>query len=63
MGDGFAEARKADPFADAIVRQPHPLQGIARPDQIADAILYLAGDRSSFATGSTLVIDGGFSAQ
>jgi NAD(P)-dependent dehydrogenase (short-subunit alcohol dehydrogenase family) len=63
MGDGFAEARKADPFADAIVRQPHPLQGIARPEQIADAILYLAGDRSSFATGSTLVIDGGFSAQ
>ena len=63
MGGGFAEARKADPFADAIVRQPHPLQGIARPEQIADAILYLAGDRSSFATGSTLVIDGGFSAQ
>ncbi|HEY3614011.1 MAG TPA: SDR family NAD(P)-dependent oxidoreductase [Gaiellales bacterium] len=63
MGDGFAVARKADPFADAIVRQPHPLQGIARPEQIADAILYLAGDRSSFATGSTLVIDGGFSAQ
>lgn len=62
MDDGFAIERKADPFADAVVRQPHPL-GIATPDQIADAILYLAGDRSSFATGSTLVIDGGFSAQ
>jgi len=62
MGDGFAIARQADPFADALVRQPHPL-GIARPEQIADAILYLAGDRSSFATGSTLVVDGGFSAQ
>ena len=62
MGDGFAIARRADPFADALVRQPHPL-GIARPEQVADAIVYLASDRSSFATGSTLVINGGFSAQ
>jgi NAD(P)-dependent dehydrogenase (short-subunit alcohol dehydrogenase family) len=63
MGKGFAIERQADPFADALVRQPHPLQGIAKPEQVADAILYLAGDRSSFATGSTLVLDGGFSAQ
>jgi NAD(P)-dependent dehydrogenase (short-subunit alcohol dehydrogenase family) len=63
MGDGFAIERRTDPFADALVRQPHPLQGIARPEQVADAILYLASDRSSFATGSTLVVDGGFSAQ
>ena len=63
MGDSFALERRADPFEDALVRQPHPLQGIADPEQIADAILYLAGDRSSFATGSTLVVDGGFSAQ
>jgi NAD(P)-dependent dehydrogenase (short-subunit alcohol dehydrogenase family) len=63
MGAGFAIARRADPFADALVRQPHPLQGIARPEQVADAILYLAGDRSSFATGSALVLDGGFTAQ
>jgi NAD(P)-dependent dehydrogenase (short-subunit alcohol dehydrogenase family) len=64
MGADFAVERQADPFADALVRQPHPLQqGIARSEQVADAILYLAGDRSSFATGSTLVLDGGFSAQ
>jgi NAD(P)-dependent dehydrogenase (short-subunit alcohol dehydrogenase family) len=64
MGDGFADERqRGDPFPDALVRRPHPLQGIGRPEQIADAILYLAGDRSSFATGSTVVVDGGFSAQ
>lgn len=63
MGDGFAIARREDPFPDALVRQPHPLQGIARPGQVADAIVYLASDRSSFSTGSTLVVDGGFTAQ
>jgi NAD(P)-dependent dehydrogenase (short-subunit alcohol dehydrogenase family) len=64
MGDHFGEERRTDPFADAIVRQEHPLaQGIGRADQIADALLYLASDRADFATGSTLVVDGGFTAQ
>jgi NAD(P)-dependent dehydrogenase (short-subunit alcohol dehydrogenase family) len=64
MGDHFGEERRSDPFADAIVRHEHPLaQGIGRADQVADAILYLASDRADFATGSTLVVDGGFTAQ
>jgi len=64
MGKGFARDRRADPFADAIVRQQHPLQQrIGRSEEIADAILYLASERSSFASGSTLVVDGAFTAQ
>lgn len=64
MSDVFAQQTAGDdPFADALVRQDHPLRPKARPEEIADAILFLAGDRSSFATGSVLVIDGGFSAQ
>jgi len=58
-----AETAASDPFADALVRQPHPLRATAKSDEIADAILFLAGDRASFATGSVLVVDGGFSAQ
>jgi NAD(P)-dependent dehydrogenase (short-subunit alcohol dehydrogenase family) len=64
MADGFAAERDlVDPFADSIVRQPHPLKPIGSSEEIADAILFLAGDRSSFATGSVLVVDGGFTAQ
>jgi NAD(P)-dependent dehydrogenase (short-subunit alcohol dehydrogenase family) len=64
MGKGFARDRRADPFADAIVRQAHPLeQRIGRSEEIADAILYLASERSSFASGATFSIDGAFTAQ
>ena len=40
-----------------------PLGRVARPDDIAYGVLYLAADESSFVTGAELVIDGGFLAQ
>jgi len=36
-----------------------PLKRIGRPEDIAQAALYLASDASSFVTGTTLVVDGG----
>jgi NAD(P)-dependent dehydrogenase (short-subunit alcohol dehydrogenase family) len=36
-----------------------PLQRIGRPEDIAQAALYLANDASSFVTGTALVVDGG----
>jgi NAD(P)-dependent dehydrogenase (short-subunit alcohol dehydrogenase family) len=36
-----------------------PLRRIGRPEDIAQAALYLASDASSFVTGSILVVDGG----
>jgi NAD(P)-dependent dehydrogenase (short-subunit alcohol dehydrogenase family) len=36
-----------------------PLRRAARPDEVARAVLLLAGPDASYITGSTLVVDGG----
>jgi len=38
-----------------------PLQRFGQPQDVADAVLYLASDLSNFVTGSSLVLDGGIS--
>lgn len=40
-------------------RLDHPL-GIGRVEDVAEAVLYLASDRSSYVTGHALVVDGGY---
>jgi len=41
----------------------HPIGRLGVASDIANGILYLASDESSFMTGSELVIDGGYTAQ
>lgn len=45
--------------ANEIYNQRVPMGRVGRPDEIAAAILFLACDESSYATGTALVIDGG----
>ena len=39
-----------------------PLRRLAEPEEIAEAVLYLASPRSSFVTGQVLAADGGWTA-
>ena len=38
-----------------------PLQRFSKPEDVADAVFYLACGLSSFVTGTSLVLDGGIS--
>jgi NAD(P)-dependent dehydrogenase (short-subunit alcohol dehydrogenase family) len=48
--------------AEAKLGRQAPLGHIGQPDDIANAVLYLASDESKFVTGAELKVDGGISA-
>ncbi len=62
----FVEARlKEYPNPQEYIQQlvaPHALKRMAQPSEIAAAAVYLASDEAAFVTGSTLVVDGGYTA-
>ena len=58
----FAAAiiHSTDPKVQERIKTRIPIGRVAQPDEMSGAILYLASDASSFATGSSVLVDGGF---
>jgi NAD(P)-dependent dehydrogenase (short-subunit alcohol dehydrogenase family) len=55
------EARQLGENEDHFLRESahRPLGRVGKPEEIAQAALYLASDAASFVTGTALVVDGG----
>jgi NAD(P)-dependent dehydrogenase (short-subunit alcohol dehydrogenase family) len=56
-----SEAQQLGAATEAFLAEAadRPLRRIGKPEDIAQAVLYLASDAASFVTGATLVVDGG----
>jgi NAD(P)-dependent dehydrogenase (short-subunit alcohol dehydrogenase family) len=61
--DMFNRFAGEKPEARAAMAALHPIGRIGTPDEIADAVIWLSSDRSSFVTGHSLLVDGGLTAQ
>jgi len=45
------------------IQSKHPIGRLGKPEEIADAVVWLCSDKASFVTGHNMVIDGGYTAQ
>ncbi|HKX45266.1 MAG TPA: SDR family oxidoreductase, partial [Planctomycetota bacterium] len=55
--------RFASPEVQALIRERVPLGRPGRPEEIANAVLWLADPGNTYTTGQVLAVDGGYTAQ
>ena len=58
---GISLSSQNPEYQKAFISQV-PLGRLAAPDEVADAVLFIASDRARFISGQVLCVDGGYSA-
>jgi NAD(P)-dependent dehydrogenase (short-subunit alcohol dehydrogenase family) len=61
--DMFQRFAGEKPEFRAHITALHPIGRIGKSEEIADAAIWLSSSKSSFVTGHSLLVDGGFTAQ
>ena len=62
VAPGFIETDMTDKLPDAVkenARKQIPLGKMGRPEDIAEAVVFLASDNAAYITGQVLCVDGG----
>lgn len=60
--DARQNGQTIEEYCGAFVSM-HPIGRLGTPEEVAKAYLYLASDDASFVTGTTLMVDGGYTAK
>lgn len=62
MIEDFIHMAGDDPKLIDSIRAAHPMGRDGKPDEVANAAVWLCSDKASFVTGTVLTIDGGYTA-
>jgi NAD(P)-dependent dehydrogenase (short-subunit alcohol dehydrogenase family) len=61
LGEAFFAQQDDPEKARKRMEAQYPMKRLGKPEEVADAIAYLASDEASYVTGHGLVLDGGYS--
>ena len=59
LKEAFSQTARAKQEAQAALERAIPFRRLATPDEVANAVLFFASDRSSYITGQVLSVSGG----